>query len=513
MNYEAIIGLEIHVQLKTKSKMFCSCDNTGEDQPANTTVCPICMGHPGTLPVVNQQAIEWAVLAGLALNCHILEKSRFARKNYFYPDLPKGYQISMYQEPIAVEGKIVLDNIPVKGDERRQAEIGITRVHLEEDAAKSMHEGGASLIDFNRVGTPLVEIVSEPDLRSPLEAKTFLQELRRIVRYLGISDADMEKGHLRCDANISLRPVMDDPATEKSNPGAVLYPKTEIKNLNSFKAVERALEYEFHRQKTLWEKGTPPTTSATRGWNDTGGVTEEQRTKEESEDYRYFPEPDLPPLELHELAEKLAGRLPELPIARRQRFKEEFGFSASDALLLTEEKEWANFTEAVMAELRVWIRALESSEGTEEEKWEGHKKKLIKLVSGWLTSKLFGLMEKHSIDIRRLKITPENFAEFITLLHQGHLSGPSGLQVLEEMLLSGADPSHIIEDKKLEQVSSEEELVEAVQGVLDQNQNAVTDYKNGKESILQFLVGQVMKATRGKANPELAARILKKLLK
>ena len=532
MTYEAIIGLEIHVQLKTKSKMFCSCDNTGEEQlysepsvrtsrfvkdenrPPNTTVCPICMGHPGTLPVVNQQAIEWAVVAGLALNCHVLEKSRFARKNYFYPDLPKGYQISMYQEPVAIGGKIILDNIPARDNERRQAEIGITRVHLEEDAAKSMHENNASLIDFNRAGTPLIEIVSEPDLRSPLEAKIFLQELRRIVRYLGISDADMEKGHLRCDANISLRPVIDNPQ-ESGNEclAPVLHPKTEVKNLNSFKAVERALEYEFHRQKTLWERGTPPSISATRGWDDAKGMTEEQRTKEESEDYRYFPEPDLPPLELHELAEKMAGLLPELPMARRLRFKEEFGFSASDALLLTEEKEWANFTEAVMAELRVWIRTSESTEGTEEENWENHKKKLIKLVSGWLTSKLFGLMEKHSIDIRRLKITPENFAEFITLLHQGHLSGPSGLQVLEEMLLSGADPSHIIEDKKLEQVSNEEELVEAAQGVLDQNQKAAADYKNGKESILQFLVGQVMKATQGKANPELVAKILKKLLK
>jgi len=290
MRLVPVIGLEIHIQLKTKSKMFCGCDNTGENQPPNTTVCPICMGHPGTLPVINHQALEWAILAGLALNCKIQKYSKFDRKQYFYPDLPKGYQISQYDKPICLDGWLEID-IPRKDDKKAQrswAKIKIKRVHLEEDAAKLLHEvehsednkksrspkNTASFVDYNRAGTPLLEIVTEPDLCSPLEAKIFMQELQTIVRYLGISDADMEKGHLRCDANISMREIVDKPTKDKRMPR--LSPKTEIKNLNSFRAVERALEYEIKRQSELWEKGKPPKIQSTRGWNDIKQITEEQ---------------------------------------------------------------------------------------------------------------------------------------------------------------------------------------------------------------------------------------------
>ena len=499
--YEAIIGLEIHVQLKTKSKLFCGCNNRGEDAPPNTTVCPVCMGHPGTLPVLNKQALEFGILAALALNCKIPEKAKFDRKNYFYPDLPKGYQISMFDEPICVGGLVPID-IPAVGDARKHADIRITRIHLEDDAAKNSHENGATLVDFNRAGTPLIETVTEPDFRSPLEAKTFLQEFRRIMRYLGISDADMEKGHLRCDANISLRPIGH----------TALSAKTELKNLNSFRAMERALQYEIQRQTKLWNAGTPPTITTTRGWDDSQGITVEQRNKEDSADYHYFPEPDLPPLLLHEVVEQVRGRLPELPRAKRLRFQEEYGLTPGEAMILTEEKYVAAYVEHVMTELRAWVRTLEI-DGTESEKWDANKKKLVKLFSGWFITKLFGLMEKHAVDLRVIKITPENFAEFLTLIHQNRISSSAGLQVLEEMLLTGADPHHIVEDKKLEQVSNEEDIAGVVQEILDAHPQPVADFKAGKTAALQFLVGQTMKATRGKANPDLAQKLLRKMLK
>lgn len=510
MKYEPIIGLEIHVQLKTKSKLFCGCDNRGEDAAPNTTVCPICMGHPGVLPVLNKQALEFGLMEALALNCKIPEKAKFDRKNYFYPDLPKGYQISMFDEPICIEGLVQID-IPASGEARKHAEIRITRIHLEEDAAKLLHseDGTKSYVDFNRAGTPLTEIVTEPDFRSPLEAKTFLQELRRIMRYLGVSDADMEKGHMRCDANISLRPIAEGPADKTLSK---LHAKTEIKNINSFRAVERALTYEMQRQTKLWEAGTPPTETTTRGWNDKEGVTEQQRSKEGSADYRYFPEPDLPPLLLHEVLENVRSKMPELPAAKRIRFKDEYSFSISDAVILTEEKAVADYVEKVMTELQTWVRTLED-DGTEEEKWQKNKAKLIKLFSGWFITKLFGLMEKHAVDIRLLKITPENFAEFLTLIHGNRISSSAGLQVLEEMIISGAAPHQIIEEKKLEQVSNEEEIAPIVQEVIDANPQPVSDFKSGKQNALQYLTGQVMKASRGKANPDLAQKLLKKLLK
>ena len=320
--YTPVIGLEIHVQLKTKSKMFCGCANRDEtvygEVPPNTFVCPICTGQPGVLPVVNEQALEWAVKMGKALHGDFNEISKFDRKHYFYPDLPKGYQISQYDVPVMEKGYLEIETI---GDNQQPElkKIELTRMHLEEDAAKNIHQEKNTLVDFNRVGAPLIEIVTQPVLASPAEAKVFLQELRLLARYLNISNADMEKGELRCDANISLRPAGD----------TKFYPKTEIKNLNSFKAVERALEYEIQRQTKLWDNGNPPSTLSTRGWDEMKQVTEEQRVKEDAEDYRYFPEPDLPAFSLKEIIKKVS--LPELPRARRARFVDEFGLSRADS--------------------------------------------------------------------------------------------------------------------------------------------------------------------------------------
>lgn len=513
MHLVPVIGLEIHVQLKTKSKMFCGCDNTGEDQPPNTTVCPICMGHPGTLPVINEQALEWAGLMALALNCKIQKESKFDRKQYFYPDLPKGYQISQYDKPVCLDGFLEID-IPTK-DEKKQrpwAKIKIKRVHLEEDAAKSMHseDDKHSLVDYNRSGTPLLEIVTEPDITSPLEAKIFMQELRLIARYLGISDADMEKGHLRCDANISLREVLDNPAKEKSL--VKLNTKTEIKNINSFRAVERALEYEIKRQTELWETGKPPKILATRGWDGVKQITVEQRTKEEEQDYRYFPEPDLPPLDLSGLESKVKGKLPELPRAKRMRFITQYEFTEEEVKILVEEKKLANYAENIISELRAWLVALQEVEGTEDEIWEKHKHKLVRLVAGWLINKLGGLMADNKIDIRRLKITPENFAEFITMIYQNKISGPTALQILEEMMLTGGDPSQIMESKNLGQISDIDEIERIINGLITEHPKEVEEYKQGKTALLQFFIGQAMKKTQGKANPKIAEEIIKKKL-
>lgn len=527
MHLESVIGLEIHIQLKTKSKMFCSCDNAGEDAPPNTTICPICLGHPGTLPVLNCEALRLGVLMGLALNCEIPIFAKFDRKNYFYPDLPKGYQISQYDEPVCGKGWLEID-IPTKNTEDRTfAKIGIIRAHLEEDAAKLLHEpppssspsqGGRSeegenkwsYVDFNRSGTPLLEIVTAPDFHSPLEARVFLQELRLIARSVGISDADMEKGHLRCDANISMREVVDSPTDQEW--ASQLNPKTEIKNINSFRAVEHALKYEIRRQTELWEKGDPPRIQSTRGWDDTQNITVLQRTKEEAHDYRYFPEPDLPPLEPVKISEEVRSLLSELPRARRARFQDIYGFSPEDTRTLTEEKELADYAEEVISELRGWLISLETVEGTEDEIWKKNKSKLVKLVSGWLLSKLTGLMNEHSIHWKRLQITPENFAEFITLLYQSKINSTVGLQILAKMLLDGIDPSQAMEEGGLEQVSDTEEIEQIALKIINTNPEAVTNFKNGKANALMFLVGQMMKESKGKANPKIAEELLRKKL-
>jgi aspartyl-tRNA(Asn)/glutamyl-tRNA(Gln) amidotransferase subunit B len=502
MTYEAVIGLEIHIQLKTKTKMFCGCPTHDTAVAPNQHVCPICLGHPGVLPVVNEQAIRYGTLIGLALNCDIAEHSKFDRKNYFYPDLPKGYQISQFDLPIAINGHL---DIEIPGGERDAARIGITRAHLEEDAAKNVHSGGAATyVDFNRGGTPLIEIVTEPDFRSPQEAKIFLQELRLIARYLGVSNADMEKGHLRCDANISLRQIDEQGGIV----GARLNPKTEMKNLNSFKHVEKALEYEIRRQTKLWESGTPPMESTTRGWNDTQQRSEKQRSKEEAADYRYFPEPDIPPLELTELAEELRSQLPELPSARRSRFVQEYALKPSDARQICDDPILADFVEHVFSELHAWLIALPELDETDATILHYEKEKLGRLVSGWLLSKLGGLMAQRSIDIRISKINPENFAEFIALIATKKLNNTGGLTVLNAMLDDGSDPSHVMEDQGLGRMDDEGLLAEIVTQVITSHPEEVARYQAGEEQLLKFLIGMVMQASEGTADAAMAKNML-----
>lgn len=495
-----MIGLEIHVQLKTKSKMFCGCRNVGDvvDTKPSTSVCPVCMGHPGTLPVANRNAIEKAILAALTLNCKITERTHFDRKSYFYPDLPKGYQISQYKDPIARDGWFELDG---------QRRIRIERLHLEEDAAKLLHtETGETFVDFNRAGTPLAEIVTYPDLRSPKEAKVFLQELQLIMRTLDVSDADMEKGHMRADVNVSLRPK----GSEK------LSPKTEVKNVNSFRSVERAIMFEIKRQTDLWREGKPPATQSTRGWDESKQKTVEQRTKEEAHDYRYFPEPDLPPIIIREGVDhggidltKVRARLRELPQAKRVRFVEEYGFEPADARSLTEDPDLSYYVEQALSELRAWIISVEGLEGDEEERWGAHKAKLAKKVASWIINRLLRILEEKRMRVRELKVSPENFAELITLIHENRVNSTVAQEILEEMVSSGKDPSQILEDRELTQVNEAEPLRRAIAEVIEQNPQAVKDFKAGKENALQFLLGQIMKSMRGRANPQLAREILK----
>lgn len=502
MTLEPVIGLEIHIQLKTTSKMFCGCLAKDSDAP-NTNVCPICLGHPGALPVPNEQAIRYGTLIGLALGCHINETSKFDRKHYFYPDLPKGYQISQFDIPIAEDGAFRYE---VPNGIREQVSIRIERAHLEEDAAKSFHhEDGKTYVDYNRAGTPLVEIVTGPDFKTPQEAKLFLQELRLIARYLGVSDADMEKGQLRCDANISLRQFDD----EGKIVGLRLNPKTEIKNMNSFKHVERALEYEIERQSGLFQAGSPPSVTTTRTWNEGKQKTIEMRSKEGMADYRYFPEPDLPPLSMAEVAKEMRRELPELPIARRARFVDEYKLKREDAKIICENPYLADFTEAVFSELFAWIQALPELNGAEDTIIEKERAKLAKLVSTWLLTKLQGLLGERKIDIRIMKISPENFAEFVTLIATNKLSSSAGLTVLGVMLDDGSDPSHVMEEKQLGKIEDEGMLAEIVDRVIEANPNQVEAYKNGKEELLKFFIGMVMKETEGAADAKLATNILK----
>jgi aspartyl-tRNA(Asn)/glutamyl-tRNA(Gln) amidotransferase subunit B len=516
MKLEPVIGLEIHVQLKTKSKMFCSCENISEDRPPNTAVCPVCTGHPGTLPVVNAEAVNLGVLAGLAINCTIPDRAKFDRKNYFYPDLPKGYQISQFDQPIAVKGWLDIEIPGAKEHERKTARIGITRLHLEEDAAKLTHssDGNASYVDYNRGGTPLAEIVTEPDFASPAEARVFLQELQRIMRAIGASDADMEKGMMRCDANISMREIVEHPETERS--AMQLNPKTEVKNINSIKNVERALEYEIKRQAEVWkETGAPVAITTTRGWDDARGVTVDQRSKEAAHDYRYFPEPDLPELDLEAIREKAMSLIPELPQAIRARFMDEYGLSREDATLMTDEPALSAYVEEVMSEMREWLHDNGDIEGTDDEKWEANKGKLAKLVSGWLLSKLGGLLVEKNLSWSDVpaKITAENFGEFLVLIRESKINSAGAQIVLAEMLATGKEPGLVIQEKDLKQQSSADDLKPVVEVVINQNVEQVLQYKAGKVQIVKFLVGAVMKATGGKANPQVAEEMLKEMMK
>ena len=471
MAYEVVIGLEVHTQLLTRSKMFCACSADYASAPPNTHVCPVCLGMPGVLPVINEKAIEYTVMTALALNCTIPEHTKFDRKNYFYPDLMKGYQISQYDAPIGKGGWLTVDS---NGEKKR---INITRVHLEEDTAKLLHRGDYSLIDVNRSGVPLMEIVSEPEIGSPAEARDYLVRLHNILRYLGVSTANMEEGSFRCDANISIRPAN----TRK------LLPKVEVKNMNSFKAVYQALEYEVKRQEKVLEEGGK-VVQETRGWIDETGVTVLQRTKEYAEDYRYFPEPDLPPLALErDWIEKIRAQLPELPEARRDRFVTRYGLSLYDASILTGSRAMADYFEDCA-------------------KLAGPGK--AKTVSNWLLGDFSRLLNATNTGIENARISPEHLADLLVLVDNGAISGPTAKAVLEDMFQTGKVAGEIVSEKKLGQISDTGEIREVIKQVMADNAAAVADYAAGKQQALTFIVGQVMKATRGRANPGVVREII-----
>ena len=513
--YVPIIGLEIHVELKTKSKMFCSCFNDPDRSEPNVNICPVCLAHPGTLPVPNKTAIEWTVKIARALSCTINKTSKFDRKHYFYPDLPKGYQISQYDQPIGERGKIEL-NLIGKKNNRETALIGVTRVHLEEDTAKLTHGmSGETLVDLNRAGVPLVEIVSDPDIQSGVEAKLYCQELQTIFRYLGVSNADMEKGHMRCEANISLQEEGQftiENGIVKPAPGYSLNPKVEVKNINSFRAVEKAIDFEIVRQTKMLEDNKS-WKQQTRGWDDTKNETVLQREKETAADYRYFPEPDIPPFEPLVIAGETI--LPELPQAKRSRFHNEFGLSYADADLLTTDNNWADYTENVYTELIEWLHSMPENKKTTDEILEGKRQQLGKLAGGWIASKLMGAMAERKIDIKILKLKAENFAELLALVYTQKVNSTNAQKILEEMLDNNTDtdPTHIMEEKGYGQVSDEGALGKIVDEVIKNNPKQVEQYKAGKEPLLQFLKGMVMKATEGSADPLVAEKLLKEKLK
>ena len=506
-----IIGMEVHVELKTKSKMFCSCKNNPDEKSPNSNICEICLAHPGTLPVPNKKAIEWTVKIGTALGCSIRELSKFDRKHYFYPDLPKAYQISQYDEPIAEHGKMIL-KFPTEENIRDEANIGITRAHLEEDTAKLMHDkDGSTLVDFNRAGTPLVEIVTDPDFKSSTEAKTYCMELRTLLRYLDVSDADMEKGHMRCEANISVQEagkfeIVD--GVVKPLGEYKLNNKVELKNLNSFKAVERGIEFEIKRQTEMIESETD-WGQETRGWDEANQKTVLQRVKENAADYRYFPDPDIPPFHPKKIAGKIS--LPELPQQKRQRLHEEYGLSYADAKLLTETKDWANFAESVMSELGEWLDSMPDSKN----KAEDVPQKVVRLAGGWITSKLMGILKEKKLDITEVNFSPENFAELIALIYNGKVNSTNAHKIL--LIMAGSDkdqdPTHILENKGWGQVSDEGEIGTAIDEVIRSFPAQVAEYKAGKEPVLKFLMGMVMKATEGSADPNVVEEILKEKLK
>lgn len=499
-NNEPVIGLEIHVQLKTRSKMFCSSPNNPDVDEPNTNICEICSGQPGSLPVANKDAIRKAIMVGLALNCEIPEYSKFDRKNYFYPDLPKGYQISQYDQPLAVRGWVEIHlTSPLLTKERKGEveirRIRITRAHLEEDAGKLIHEGNFTLVDLNRAGVPLLEIVTEPDFRSAAEAKLFLQNLRNIVRYLGVSDADMEKGHLRCDANVSVRKLRVEELPSY---------KVEVKNLNSFKAVEAALEHEIERQVLALENGEK-LINETRGWDDARQISVLQRTKEEAQDYRYFPEPDLPIMHFtKEFVEGLRRELPELPAQKLERFMAEYGLSQADSEVLINDKDLAGYFEEVVSELQEWF----SSENLPSDNIQ----KFAKLTCNWITGDFQALLKTANIAPQDSRVTAENLAELIKMIDKGEISVTAGKKVLQIMFKKGGDPSNIVADEGLAQVSDETAIEQAIDKVLMENAKAIEDYKAGKQQSFGFLIGQIMKELKGKGNPKVINEILNKKL-
>jgi aspartyl-tRNA(Asn)/glutamyl-tRNA(Gln) amidotransferase subunit B len=486
VEYETIIGLEVHVQLKTKSKMFCRCSAEYADSLPNTHVCPVCMGMPGVLPVINKQAVEYTMMTALALNCPISEYTKFDRKNYPYPDLMKGYQISQFDAPIGQKGWLTIE---VDGVRKK---VGITRVHLEEDVAKLLHRNiiggpGYSLMDINRSGVPLMEIVGEPDLRSAEEARQYLMKLHTILQFIGVSTANMEDGSFRCDANISIRPV----GSEK------FLAKVEVKNMNSFRAVFRALEYEAVRQRKAMETGER-LAQETRGWVDGEGKTVSQRSKEFAHDYRYFPEPDLPPLYINrEWVEAVRKRLPELPEERRDRFVNDYALSAYDANLLTSSRPMADYFEACIN-----VRKPEKTSVTAR----------AKMIGNWLLGEFSRLLNATNTEITQSKVKPVQVCELLDLIQKGSITGTAAKQVWEEMFKTGKPPAEIVASQGLTQISDTAELEKTIDAVLNDNPQAVADFKAGKETAMKFLLGQLMRLTKGRANPQVAVQLLKKKL-
>lgn len=478
-DYEVVIGIEVHVELKTKSKIFCSC-TTEFGGKQNTHVCPVCLGLPGVLPVLNKEVLNYAIKAGLALHCEIAEFSKFDRKNYFYPDLPKAYQVSQYDLPIAEHGYI--DIVKEDGSTKR---IGITRLHMEEDAGKLVHGGATistsefSLADYNRTGVPLVEIVSEPDMRSAEEAKAYLEKLKAIIQYTEVSDCKMEEGSLRADINVSLRPFGQ----------AEFGTKTELKNMNSFRAVVKALEYEIARQAQILDEGGK-ITQETRTWDENRGVTLPLRSKEEAHDYRYFPEPDLVPMVIdREWVEEIRKSLPELPDQRKKRYIEELGLPAYDADVITSSKSMAEYFEEILKHF-----------------------KDAKAISNWVMGEFSRLLNANNLEISESKISPESFAKMLELLEKGTISSKIAKTVFEEMFATGKEPAVIVEEKGLVQISDEGAIAAIVAEVISNNPQSVEDYKAGKVQAIGFLVGQVMKASKGKANPGVVNKLLKEQL-
>ena len=478
MKYEAVIGLEVHTELQTKTKIFCSCRTSFGADP-NTNVCPVCLGLPGVLPVLNKKVLEYAVRAGLALNCEISRFSKFDRKNYYYPDLPKNFQTSQFDLPICEHGYL---DVEVEGEKRR---IRITRAHMEEDAGKLVHHGTSitdsdySLVDYNRTGTPLLEIVSEPDMRSAKEAVAYMEKMRAILQYVGISDCRMEEGSLRCDANVSVRPV-----GQKE-----LGTKTEIKNINSFKGVERAIEYEAMRQAELLEDGGK-VVQETRTWDEKEGVTKSMRTKEEANDYRYFPEPDLVPFTVSdEYIENIRKSLPELPDARKERYMKEFGLSSEDAVFMTNDKATADYFEAAV------------DAGADP-----------KACVNWLMGEFASQLSTDGIEIAKAPVSAENLAALLKLISKGTISGKIAKKVFATRWKEGGNPEEIVKAQGLVQISDTAELSKLVDEVVGKNPKAVEDFKAGKKKAVGALVGQIMKATKGKANPRVINELLNKKL-
>ncbi len=477
MNYEVVIGLEVHAQLKTRSKIFCAC-STEFGRPANANTCPICLGMPGVLPVLNKKVVEYAIKACLATHCEVQPMSRFARKNYFYPDLPKGYQISQYELPIGLKGHI---NIQTNGENKK---IGLTRIHLEEDAGKSIHgenlgHPGKSYVDYNRTGVPLIEIVSEPDLRSPAEAREYLTRLKSILLYAGVSDCNMEEGSLRCDANVSLRPA------GRQEFGT----RTELKNINSFKFVQKALEYEIERQAKVLDQGDA-VVQETRLYDSVKGITFSMRSKEESHDYRYFPEPDLVPIVCDGAwIGEIQSALPEMPEQKHERFVREYGIPEYDAGVLTSSKALADYFETCVKQFNQ-----------------------PKTISNWIMGDLLRELKNDDKDIEDCPVTPERLTGLLKLIDNGAISGKMAKTVFEEMYATGQPPEQVVEEKGLTQISDTSALGAMVDEVIAGNPGQVAEYRAGKEKLIGFFVGQVMKASKGQANPALVNQLLKEKL-